>query len=120
MLRWVIIFLLMFLPLQATWAVAGSYCQHETGQAAQHFGHHAHRHHEAKTADHGHEKKSKPNSGAPDNDCGSCHSCGEVLVAQDAEFPLNKTIGGFAGPYLNRPLSGFVSRLYRPNWSGVV
>lgn len=34
--------LLLILPLQFAWAGAGVYCQHEEGQAAQHFGHHEH------------------------------------------------------------------------------
>ena len=32
-------FLLIVLPLQISWAVAATYCQHETG-STQHFGHH--------------------------------------------------------------------------------
>ena len=37
-------FLLIVLPLQISWAVAATYCQHETG-STQHFGHHDHKHH---------------------------------------------------------------------------
>jgi hypothetical protein len=89
--RWTIIFLLIFLPLQATWAVAGGYCQHETGQAAQHFGHHEHLHHAAKAADDGHERQSKPTSAAMDSDCEFCHSCYLSLLAQDAVLPIRST-----------------------------
>ena len=44
MRKWLAIVLLVFLPLQFSWAAVASYCQHETGAAAKHFGHHAHQH----------------------------------------------------------------------------
>ena len=40
----VVVFLLLALPLHFSWAVAASYCQHEGGKSAQHFGHHSHQH----------------------------------------------------------------------------
>jgi hypothetical protein len=43
MRRWLSIFLLIVLPLQISWAVAATYCQHETG-STKHFGHHDHKH----------------------------------------------------------------------------
>lgn len=39
-----LLFLLIVLPLQFTWAVASSYCRHEPPRAQQHFGHHEHQH----------------------------------------------------------------------------
>ena len=36
--------LISLLSLQASWAVAASYCRHEQGAAARHFGHHEHQH----------------------------------------------------------------------------
>ena len=46
MRKWLAIFLLAFVPLQLSWAVAASYCQHEIAAATQHFGHHSpHQHH---------------------------------------------------------------------------
>jgi len=44
MRRWLAIFLLVLLPAQLGWAAVGVYCAHESGAAADHFGHHAHRH----------------------------------------------------------------------------
>lgn len=38
------ILLISLLSLQASWAAAASYCRHEQGAAARHFGHHEHRH----------------------------------------------------------------------------
>jgi hypothetical protein len=78
------IFLLVLLPLQLSWAAVGVYCQHETGAAAKHLGHHDHQH---KTdASHGDQADPKT-SGGIDNDCGACHaSCcvaifGEIQVS---------------------------------------
>ena len=42
--RAVLLFMIMLLPFQMSWAMAGIYCEHESGKAAQHFGHHDHVH----------------------------------------------------------------------------
>lgn len=34
--------MLTLIALQLSWVAIGAYCTHETGAAAQHFGHHAH------------------------------------------------------------------------------
>jgi hypothetical protein len=39
--------LISLLSLQASWAAAASYCRHEQGPAAKHFGHHEHQHESA-------------------------------------------------------------------------
>lgn len=45
MLRRVVLLLMItLLPFQMSWAMAGAYCEHESGKAAQHFGHHDHVH----------------------------------------------------------------------------
>lgn len=69
MKRLLLLFLLALFPLQASWAAVAAYCQHEEGQAAEHFGHHDHKH-EASNAD-----KSEPLGKAfagLDLDCASC------------------------------------------------
>jgi hypothetical protein len=42
--RVVLLFMILLLPFQMSWAMAGAYCEHESGKAAQHFGHHDHVH----------------------------------------------------------------------------
>jgi hypothetical protein len=43
MLRRTVSLVLAFvIAFQLSWAAAGTYCMHETGRAAEHFGHHAH------------------------------------------------------------------------------
>lgn len=44
MKRLLLIFLLTLLPLQMSWSAVAGYCQHENGKAAQHLGHHEHKH----------------------------------------------------------------------------
>ncbi|AGU50756.1 putative cobalt-zinc-cadmium resistance protein CzcI [Variovorax paradoxus B4] len=42
MRRWLLIFLLLLLPLQSSWAASAAYCQHERDVQPQHWGHHEH------------------------------------------------------------------------------
>jgi hypothetical protein len=78
--KWLAIFLLVFLPLQLTWTVADAYCQHESGLAAQHFGHHDHQH----APDAGKPVTPDPAQfGASDPDCGDCLA-GSVSVLADS------------------------------------
>ncbi len=44
MRKLIAILLISLLSLQASWAAAASYCRHEQGAAARHFGHHEHQH----------------------------------------------------------------------------
>lgn len=38
---WLLLCLLVLMPLQSAWSLAGAYCtHHEQGQAAEHWGHH--------------------------------------------------------------------------------
>ena len=69
MRRLVLICMMLLLPVQWTWAAAAAYCAHESGQAAQHMGHHEHQHQGA-SDDHGGKPATKA---VADNDCGVCH-----------------------------------------------
>lgn len=79
MKRLLLIFLLCVVPFQFAWAAAGAYCQHETGAAPMHFGHHAH-HHQIKAE--------KPDThytmGKLHPDCGSCHGTSFALFQEPA------------------------------------
>ncbi|WP_265942185.1 hypothetical protein [Dechloromonas sp. A34] len=68
MRRWLSIFLVIVLPLQISWALAATYCQHETG-SAQRFGHHDHKHDAEDN-----EKLAKASPADVDNDCAVCHA----------------------------------------------
>jgi hypothetical protein len=71
MRRLVLICMLLLLAVQWTWVAAAVYCEHETGAAAQHLGHHEHQHVGASDEV---TKAGKAQSPAnADNDCGICH-----------------------------------------------
>lgn len=66
-----LIFMLVLLPLQFSWAAVAVYCQHEQ-EASTHFGHHSHKHEadaSAQTDDSGTEGK----LAKVDGDCAVCH-----------------------------------------------
>lgn len=70
MKRLLLIFLLIALPFQYSWAAAAAYCQHEKAHPT-HFGHHAHDH-QAQAED----SKEKDKLPKFHSDCGYCHlSC---------------------------------------------
>ena len=79
MRRWLAIFLLVLLPAQLGWAAVGVYCAHESGAAADHFGHHAHRH----TEDDKGKEKGGLTKGAH-ADCASCQVVGSSVVASES------------------------------------
>ena len=113
MRKWLTILLLVFLPLQLSWAVAASYCQHESGAAAKHFGHHDHQHKAADGKD-ASPDPSKLMGGDPD--CASCHAgCASPL-------PCAVTVASLANSSLDtadygaRLTSPPFERLERPQW----
>lgn len=73
MRRWLAILMLTVLPLQFSWAVVVAYCGHESGQLAQHLGHHEHQHTSQATADLGIAPADQSASAGFDFDCGHCH-----------------------------------------------
>ncbi|MBP6338936.1 MAG: cobalt-zinc-cadmium resistance protein [Vitreoscilla sp.] len=79
MRRLVLICMMLLLPVQWTWAAAAVYCEHETGAAAQHLGHHEHKHQGA-TGEVSKDGKTQSPPSA-DNDCGICHLGVQWLLA---------------------------------------
>lgn len=83
MRRLFILFMLVLLPLQWSWAAAATVCQHETGSA--HFGHHEHRH----DADQAGHPAADGKSDAPSlnfhADCQVCHGMGAAHGPADAD-----------------------------------
>jgi hypothetical protein len=91
MRRLVCVFLLIWFPFQISWAAVSSYCQHESGAAAQHFGHHFHVHHASVADDQaGSDHKGKgghAHSVSVDNDCASCHLAAMQPLTCDSRQP---------------------------------
>lgn len=112
MLRWIVILLLALLPLQSVWAAAGSYCEHEQGPGAWHFGHHAHTHSEAS-----HDEQESPTVKHPD--CATCKLHVKTLAVVASSLALLTNAG--IPPAQSLPLIATAppSRIERPKWSGL-
>jgi hypothetical protein len=82
--RLLFVILMLILSLQAVWAAASAYCQHEQGAAVQHFGHHAHQHQAS--------DKSDPSGGPASSfhaDCAFCHLGGVGAVPSSLDVPAS-------------------------------
>lgn len=113
--RLLFIILLLCVPLQMAWAMSGSYCAHEAGSAAKHFGHHEHQHRTAadKSAD-----KSKP--GAKHKDCNACQAFMAAVTIPESILHLSDLVSVLSHPpHLHPPLV-FYPGLERPNWTAAV
>lgn len=114
MRRYLVFFLLFFLPLQFSWALAAGYCAHEHDQNPAHFGHHLHQHSSSAT-----ETPQGKLPGAADVDCSVCHA-GTLLTLPSAPLPLLAQPGwlliepDFAALPLPPP-----ERLDRPDWQSL-
>ena len=92
MRRWLAIFMLVLLPLQFSWAAVAAYCGHETGQHAQHLGHHEHEHEHAGSAKVDNDRvPADPSAPAGfDLDCGHCHgTCVSMPATVNFAAPLS-------------------------------
>lgn len=105
--------MIFLLPFQMSWAVAGVYCEHESGTAARHFGHHDDGHSFS-----GHEQSGSKKASA---DCQlHTHAAYQgvpaivtVVSALSVACALNAT-----APQLSP--HGIVSRPERPKWFATV
>lgn len=74
------VFLLLALPLQYSWAAVGAYCQHESNAAQWHFGHHVHKHEQG---------DQKPGTPITHADCATCHhACASMPGLFPSPFSL--------------------------------
>ena len=114
MRRWFLIFLVVFLPMQLSWAAVASYCGHETEATAQHVGHHEHQHQaDAQPTD----SDSTKASGAFDTDCGACHAgCCTAILQSIPLLTICLSSNAQGAPAL-RLSSQPVSLPERPNWA---
>lgn len=111
MSRFILILLLAILPLQMSWGAVTSYCEHEQGKAAQHFGHHVHKH-TASPAD----KQTKSAKFKADTDCGYCHHAHQK-VASTSAFTLAPAARTVPPPVLSLSYQSYIPEgLLRPNW----
>ena len=111
MKRLVLMFLMLMLPLQFSWAGVSAYCQHETSAAAQHVGHHDHQH--QKSSDTG-DDGSTP--GKAHADCGYCHLAHRCAAVAAVSMPAFVCDGMAIDPQPEIPLSYFPDGPERPKW----
>lgn len=116
MRSWLLIVLMMWMPLQLSWAAMGSSCAHDRDATAQHLGHHVHQHQSFEEA------AAKKSAGvvSPDLDCGTCHAnCSMALQAAPSSGCIQTS-----SVVLSRPLpwSEFllIDRPDRPRWTSPV
>jgi len=120
--------LLMFLPLQFSWAAVAGYCQHEAAGGVSHPGHHQHQHqvsHDGPpaTPEHAADGNVSPlPEGEPamrlalDDDCAACHAgCAVALPALAVAWPALPTAARWLAPPLF-PASLPSDLPDRPNW----
>lgn len=104
MRRYVLVFLMLVLPLQWSWAAVVSTCLHEPGDV-QHLGHHAQEHVHASADLHG-DDADGADGACLDSDCASCHGPGlAALISLPA--PVGACPGGIA-------TSGYLRHLPEP------
>lgn len=81
MRRWLAVLLLVFLPLQFSWAAVADYCMHGSGETADHVGHHDHAQHaHAATQSDAQAKTDGGSSTGAKADCSHCHGGGAVTL----------------------------------------
>ena len=111
MRRWFAILFLLFLPFQLSWAAVSAYCEHETGAAANHLGHHEHKH-QGEVDD-----ESWPKAGGIDVDCSFCHAASCTALPSGTGLPaLDLVIATTHGDAQVWPLAGHFSEPERPKW----
>jgi hypothetical protein len=120
MQRWIVILLLVFTPLQLSWAAVSGYCQHEsnTSSQAQHPGHHEHEHKSGDSASDSKVPTSKMNNfDGTDTDCASCHAgCCAALIVQ-TEIPSSQVPQHMTATQTELFFRSAIERPERPQWN---
>jgi hypothetical protein len=84
MRRFLLIFMMLLLPLQWSWAAAGSVCEHESNGT--HFGHHQHEHQAATDAiDQADDDHDGGDAFGNHPDCEACHGLCAGMVSSPAD-----------------------------------
>lgn len=117
MRRKIIMFLMFLLPLQFSWEAVSAYCEHEQEVAADHVGHHAHKHQSNDVSKSDTSDQSKP--GGFDSDCGVCHaSC--LVALTDAMLSLQSNTTDVSFAILQSRHARFLpAKPERPKWLGL-
>ncbi|HTJ97666.1 MAG TPA: hypothetical protein VL381_09360 [Rhodocyclaceae bacterium] len=120
MRKLILTFLMLFLPLQWTAALAADCCLRHTEQSQQHSQMQVDGQHEHHMQDHAHHQSSKTDGKqTANNDCGmncvGCHAhhCAAAIFSMSEFVPVRPS-GVVATPYLSRISNPLPDSLYRP------
>jgi cytochrome c553 len=111
--KWIILLVIAF-TFQLSWTVASAFCQHETDQSTQHFGHHPHQHQTSDDEEQENKGGSKKSASHPD--CATCHhgsSMAADLQVDSLKLPAVQYI------YLLsqlQPAKPYLAQPERPKW----
>lgn len=115
--KWIFMLVIAF-TFQLSWTAASAFCQHETDQSTQHFGHHPHQHQTSGHEDQKDKTSSKKSASHPD--CATCHH-GSSMAAELQINPLDlsalQDTDRFNSP---PPPMPFLAEPERPKWMYVV
>lgn len=113
MRSWLVVFLLIWMPLQFSWAAMGATCQHERGSDASHAGHHLHEHRSQSDAD---GATSQASANVADADCGTCHAGCSIAASGAQAGVAASTAGLWALDSSAQPRSAPFDLPERPQW----
>lgn len=121
MRRLLLILLMLIMTTQWTWAAVASACQHESGQASRHIGHHEHKHEGAASgllelgdADADPSQPDAQSLFVLDADCATCHVGALALLAPGDALAPGQMQDAALTPYLRSITHGVPERLIRP------
>jgi hypothetical protein len=113
--RALLIVTMLLLPLQWSWSVAASTCQHEAD--ASHFGHHEHKHCSTDNAADPVAADAQPDVSHPD--CQTCHGAGAACVGTPREAAMVTSAAVLPRHRLETAPEPPLERLLRPPLSFV-
>lgn len=112
-----LIFMLMMLPLQFSWAAVAAYCQHESEIAMPHIGHHTHGHQQLQVNAANDDAQDSNDSPGFDADCISCHGGATGILALSLQM-MPDTVALVTRSSSNFLLASTIpDRPERPNWA---
>lgn len=117
MRRFIVIFLLTLLPFQFVWGAAASYCLHEQGTGAKHFGHHEHKHQGKMLKASGETSADKKMVAGDDADCLGCHmGCMSPVTYGAIGFAFD-SVGALCAAPVSEHSPDIPYSIERPNWA---
>lgn len=115
--KWIFMLVIAF-TFQLSWTAASAFCQHETDQSTQHFGHHPHQH---ASADQEHQKsKAGSKKSVSHPDCTTCHHASSMATELQIK-PMDLSVLQATDRFSSlQPPMPFLAKPERPKWMRAV